>query len=209
MEKKKNYKCLFYTNPWLPSEKIWFKDWVSVDKLTEYVKDSFLCIDSIKMNCNKDTILIPGQFEYRQKWIEAINWSKITSKESLFQNEETIPVILKWFAWIIYYIANMNEEALDNTMNEWKLWGYSKTNQKLQQKWATSWDYIKVSPETFLYWSTQNWWIIWQLNCYPVNNSVCHTKNQATWKWYETCFFRWIEEVMREIKTKISSIPSI
>jgi hypothetical protein len=47
------------------------------------------------MNCNKDTVLIPGQFEYRQKGIEAINWSKITEKESLFQKNDIIPVILK------------------------------------------------------------------------------------------------------------------
>ena len=209
MENTENYKCLFLANPWLPSEKIWFKNWVSVDKLREYVKDSFLWINSIKMNCNKDTILIPGQFEYRQKGIEVINWSKDLKKESLFQEKEIIPIILKWFAWIIYYIANMNMEALDNSLNEWKLWVYSKTNKKLQQKWTTSWDYIKVRPETFLSWFTQDWDTIWQLNCYSVNNSVCHIKDQKTNKWYPTCFFRWIEEVMKEIKTKISSIPTI
>jgi hypothetical protein len=47
------------------------------------------------MNCNKDTILIPGQFEYRQKGIEVINWSKDLKKESLFQEKEIIPIILK------------------------------------------------------------------------------------------------------------------
>lgn len=208
METNKSYKCLFLANTWLPSEKIWFKDWVSIDKLKEYVKNSFLWINSIKMNCNKDTVLIPGQFEYWQKGIEVINWSKVDEKESLFQEKNTIPIILKWFAWIIYYIANMNKEALDNSLNEWKLWVYSKTNQKLQQKWATSWDFIKVNTETFLTWYTQDWDRIGQLTCYPIKSSVCHIKDQKTNKWYTTCFFRWIEEVMEEIKTKISSIPT-
>lgn len=209
MKNIENYKCLFLANPWLPSEKIWFKDKVSIDKLSEYVKSSFLWINSIKMNCNKDSILIPGQFEYRQKGIEVINWSKVAEKESLFQEKNTIPVILKWFAWIIYYIANMNLDALDNSLNEWNLWVYSKTNQKLQQKWAISWDYIKVNSNSFLSWYTQDWNIVWQINCYPVKSSVCHIKNQKTNKWYPTCFFRWIDEVMKEIKTKISSISTI
>lgn len=203
---EKDYKCLFLANPWLPSEKIWFKNWVSVGELTEYVKNSFLWIDFIKMNCNKDSILIPGQFEYWQKGIKTINWFKDVDKEVLFEKQDIIPVILKWFGWVIYYIVNMNIEALNNTMNEWNLWGYSKTNKNLQQKWATSWDYIKVKPETFLSWYTQDWDIIGQINCYPVNSSVCHIKDPEIGKWYPTCFFRWIEEVMKEINTKISSI---
>lgn len=209
MKTIENYKCLFLANTWYKSEQIWFKDDISVEQLTQYVKNSFLWIDSIKMNCNKDTILIPGQFEYRQKGIKAINWSDNENRESLFKKEEIIPVILKWFAWIIYYIANMNSEALERSLNDWKLWVYSKTNQKLQQKWATSWDFVKVNPDSFLSWYTQDWDVIWQVKCYPQNNSVCHIKDSKTDKWYPTCFFIWIEEVMKEIKAKISSIPSI
>lgn len=209
MKKNENYKCLFLANPWLPSEKIWFKEWVSVEKLTEYIKNSYLSIDSMSMNCNKDTIIIPGVFEYIQKEIETINWSKVENNEILFQKQEVIPVILKWFGWVIYYIANMNQDALNNTLNEWNLWVYSKTNQKLQKKWATSWDYIKITRDSFLYWNTQDWNIIGQLNCFPVNSSVCHMKDPKTEAWYPTCFFRWIDEIIGEIKTKISIISTI
>lgn len=203
MKEKENYKCLFFANAWLPSEQIWFKDNISFEKVTEYVKNNFIWLDSIKMNCNKDTLLIPGQFKYQQKSIEAINWKNNTS-EKLFKKQETIPVILKWFAWIIYYIANMNDKALENTKKEWNLWVYSNTNKKLQKKWSTSWDFVKVKIDSFLVWNTQDWNKIAQIKCFPVNNSICHLKDPKTQAWYPTCFFRWIEEIILEIKAKVN-----
>lgn len=194
MKTDKIFKCLFLANAWIKGEQIWLKDNISLNDAIQYVRKSINNLSSIKINCNEDTLLIPWPFD-RQEGIIPINWEKADEK-IIFREKDIIPVLLRWFAWKIYYIANMNNEAFDNTMKEWSLWVYSKTNEKIQKKWATSWDFINVEKETFMFWWNQDGDIVWKVDCSPIKKSVCHIKNPKTGKWYETCFFRGIEEII-------------
>ncbi|NUJ98071.1 hypothetical protein HGA92_04775 [Candidatus Gracilibacteria bacterium] len=194
MKTDKIFKCLFLANAGIKGEQIGLKDNISLNDAIQYVRKSINNLSSIKINCNEDTLLIPGPFD-RQEGIIPINWEKADEK-IIFREKDIIPVLLRGFAGKIYYIANMNNEAFDNTMKEGSLWVYSKTNEKIQKKGATSGDFINVEKETFMFGWNQDGDIVGKVDCSPIKKSVCHIKNPKTGKGYETCFFRGIEEII-------------
>lgn len=159
--------------------------------------------DSVLWNCNSDTLYwITDKLGFQ--WIQ---WEKISNddlKDIFPDDTTTVSVILQSENWeTIYYMANMNLEAFNNSSRDSRLWVYSKTNKQLQLKWATSWDYINLNPE-FKKWVDSNWSIILCVNVNPINPSVCHEKNPETWNWYPTCFFRAIEETVAKINKKLT-----
>lgn len=188
------YKCLFVSWEW-KEQQIALEHLFAFETLLA-IESTNNWIDWVLTNCNKDTLLFPSI----PNSIHAIKWSKITDENDLFpDNETTISVILKSKEWVIYYVANMNLEAFRNSKRDSKLWVYSKTNKQLQQKWATSWDFINLDPNSFVKWVNSDKEVILMVNVEPINPSVCHVKNPETEKWYPTCFFRPAQEFLEKV----------
>lgn len=145
-------------------------------------------------NCNRDSLL--SHAKKLPPELPKIEWEKVWELWEIFPDKTTtVGVILYSSKWKIYYVANMNQEAFENSKRDKELWVYSKTNAKLQKKWATSGDIIEVLPETFEQGVDSNGNRILRIQVEPTTDSVCHEKDPNTGVWYPTCYFRPVEEI--------------
>lgn len=152
-------------------------------------------VDKICGNCNRDSLLIRA--EKLPVELPKIEWEKVEELSEIFPNETaTVWVILYSPEGKIYYVANMNQEAFENSKRDKELWVYSKTNAKLQKKWATSGDTIEVIPETFEQGVDSDGNRILRVQVEPTTDSVCHEKDPNTWRGYPTCYFRHINDII-------------
>ncbi len=161
------------------------------------VKTTVEKVHKICGNCNKDSLLI--RTKKLSPELPKIEWKEVWELSEIFPNETaTVGVILYSPEGEVYYVANMNSEAFENSKRDRELWVYSKTNARLQKKWATSGDIIILFPETFQRGVDSNENIIFRVQVQPTTNSVCHEKNPETGVWYPTCYFRSLEEIFWE-----------